>query len=426
MNELHEKLHDLESDHDDLRKKHAELNKAYLQLQHTADKENLSLTSRLNRMEEKMPSLSSAELTSAVRKPYHELGKAQKAVVHKQIREVIVPEFDNAMKKRKLSISQLVLDDTDGEKLSVKVNVKPPPTFHQLSPTELDRVAALSDSNSIHRTSHASYAAKRRIIPDLPPLSHLKKYNEGVMSKLPKLIDAPGRLGAFTPIRHELECQIEYLHEKGDLDVNEPIFVKYGIDGTRLTHKESVCIFTVETLSKQTEIGITGAVNGGDSNTDMKTGANPFFEQVKELDANPFVSTAVGNMRIIVRCGGDLSNIYAQLGLCKATARHCCPIGILPKDLFWKTAFDERLRNACNSKELGRTRANILNESKRSKPGYGVKSGPLTPLPRDYDELILKWYVMCHLHAIMREFGEYRSNRIKNTVGPRYNSPIGT
>ena len=404
------------SAHLELVKVYGDLQKSNAKMQMDAEKDNSNLSCTINEMRLKLDELSASkgkfiQHQEKSRKPYHKLCPAQKSAVHKDLRENLVPDLDTALKKRKLYVDSVILAHTEGEQSSVKIDIRPKRTFSQLSPIELETVAAMSDSNSIYRTSHAAYASKRRLIKDLPPLSHLKSYDESLKETLPKITVAPGRAGGFTPIRTEVKKQIEYLDRKGDLDLNEPVYVKTGIDATKMTNQDSACIYTVESISSKTEIGLVGAVKGGDSADDMEQCGKPYFEQLKELDINPLVETNAGVVKVELRGGGDLSNLYAQLGLCKATSKHPCPICVLPKDSFYATAFDPQLVQKCNGRQYGRTRANISNEAIKSKPGYSVKRLPQCPLPRDPNKLIIEWVIYCVLHADMRLAG--KNNGIK-------------
>ena len=391
---------------------HLDLQKSYTKLQVEAEKDNSNLSSKINVMRLKIDELSVSkgkfiQHHKNSRKPYHELGHAQKSAVHKDLRDNLVPELDTALKKRKLCVDSVVLAHTEGEQSSVKIDIRPKRTFNQLTPIELETVSAMSDTNSLYRTSHAAYASKRRLINDLPPLSHVKQYDESLKEKLPKITVAPGRAGGFTPIREEVKEQLEYLNRKGDLDLTEPVYVKTGIDATKMTNRDSACVYSVESISSKTVIGLVGAVKGGDSADDMEQCGKPYFHQLKELDVSPVVETNAGAIKVELRGGGDLSNIYSQLGLCNATSKHPCPICTLPKTDFYATAYDPDLVKKCNGRYYGRTRANISNEAIKAKPGNGVKRLPQCPLPRDPNKLMVEWLVYCVLHADMRLAGKY-------------------
>ena len=411
INELQDYARYCDAAHSELSKTHSDLQKAYNKLQVVAEKDSSNLHSRLNEMNSKLCEMSACrgkfvQNQAKSRKAYHDLCPAQKSVVHKDVRENLVPELDLALKKRKLEVSQVVLVHSEGSNSTIKIDSQPKHTFDKLSPAELETVSAMSDLKSIHRTSHASYAANRRLIKDLPPLAHIRQHDAALIAKMPPITVAPGRAGGFTPIRTEVKSQIEYLDRKGCLDLEEAVIVKCGIDATKMTHNENACVYSVETVSSATEIGLVGAVKGGDSATDMEQCGKPFFDQLKELDTNPSVDTNVGPVKIALRGGGDLSNIYAQLGLCKATSRFCCPVCVLPKERFHEAGFDPLLVQACNGRQLGRTRANIMNEAVKSKPGFSVKQLPQCPLPRDPNTLIIEWIVYCVLHADLRIAGE--------------------
>ena len=244
VNDLESYLEYLHTSQVDLMKEHKLLQSSYAKLQLTSDKDSEELTSRLNHMQQKVDELAESNgkfrLTKA-KKPYYDLSAAQKAVVHRQVRETVAPKIDNLLEDRKLCMSQVVLEDVEGKNPSIKINTKPHRTFDQLTDAECETVAELSDSNAIHRTSNASYAAKRKIIKDLPPLTHLQRHNENVASSLPQISQAPGREGGFLPIRAELKQQIEHLDKLGKLDRTETVYVKYGLDSTRLTHNSTSC-----------------------------------------------------------------------------------------------------------------------------------------------------------------------------------------
>ena len=402
--ELQDYAHNCNSALIDLNKEHSDLQKLYGKLQLDAEKDSSNLTSKLNELTASRGKFVQNQAKS--RKPYHDLCPAQKSVVHRDVREILIPELDSAFKKRKLNVSQVVLVNSEGQSSTVKIDATPKHTFSQLTPAELETVSAISDLKSIHRTSHASYAANRQLIKDLPPLAHLKQHDEALKAKMPPIAVAPGRAGGFTPIRMEVQAQLEYLGRKGDLDLAETVHVKCGIDATKLTHNDNACVYSIETISSATEIGLIGAVKGGDGASDMEQCGTLFFQQLKDLDAKPSIKTNLGDVEIKLRGGGDLANLYAQLGLCKATSRFCCPICVLPKEDFHKAAFDPRLVEACNGRGLGRTRANIMNEAVKSKPGYSVKRLPQCPLPRDPNTLIIEWFVFCVLHADCRIGGK--------------------
>ena len=408
MKELEEYVHHIHAAHEELMKAHKTLQGSYSKLHLHSEKETDGLQAKLTEMQQKVEELVASNakfLNSKARKSYHELGSTQKAVVHRQVRETIGPEIDQLMETRQLTAAQVVLEYVNGQKAAIKINMKPLRTFDELTDVERETVAVMSDSNSLHRTSNAAYAAKRRIIKDLPPLSHLKQYHQLIMSQLPKIIVAPIRSGGFLPIRAELKLQLEHLDCMGNLDQTETVHVKVGVDGTRLTHNNSVCIYTVESISTATDIGLVGAVKGGDGRDDMAQCGAPFFQQLEEIDKNPVIQTDIGDIPIELRGGGDLCNLYTQLVLSAATAKYCCPLCICPKGMFWATAINPALLHDCNSHGLGQTRGNIMNEAIRSKPAFSVKNMPQTPLPRDPNTLIIKWMLLCTLHMDMRICG---------------------
>ena len=402
INELNDVIQQNAITHRDLQTAFNALEKSYKKLEEKAAKDSQCLTTKLQETKDKLRQLPITKFTQA-KKPYHDLKQAQRAVVNREIREVFAPEIDKTLKKRKLTVGQLILKESEGQQADVRINVQPAHTFESLTQAEKDKLALICDSKAIHRVSHESYAAMRRIIPDMPPFTHVRQYEEQIISKFPPLIDAPGRPGAFFPLRDEISSQIEYLHEMGKLNLAEPVYIKAGIDATKL-NSTSVCIYSIETISTATEIGIAGAVVGGDAYEDMQLTARPFLEQVKQLATNPIINTPIGDVEVKLRVGGDLANMLELLGLCKACSKNPCPLCTISKDQFAPAATNPSLRTACNT-YLGRTIANISNIAIQSKAQYGVKRLPLLPAPVDPNTPIGRLILICLLHARMRLTG---------------------
>ena len=102
------------------------------------------------------------------------------------------------------------------------------------------------------------------------------------MKVIPPLEDAPGRLGGFLPLRYEVGQQIEFLVDKGELTVGDDVAVKVGIDATKLSHKDSMRVYSAATITESdSDIGVIGCVLGGDGHDDMKTCGTPFFKDLK-------------------------------------------------------------------------------------------------------------------------------------------------
>lgn len=143
---------------------HKTLQGSYSKVQLNSEKETDGLQAKLTEMQQKLDELVASNakfLNSKAKKAYHELGSTQKAVVHRQVRETIGPEINQLMETRQLTAAQVVLEDVNGQKAAVKINMKPPRTFEELTDVERETVAVMSDSNAIHRTSDAAYAAKQ-------------------------------------------------------------------------------------------------------------------------------------------------------------------------------------------------------------------------------------------------------------------------
>ena len=157
----------------ELHRTNSDLQNSYQRFQLDAEKDSSNFSSKINELQQKLNELTTStgnfvQHQAKSRKPYHDLCPAQKSVVHKDLRENLVPELDTALKKRKLRIDKVVFADTEGKRSAIKIDGRPKHTYNELSPIELETVAAVSDTNSIYRTSHAAYASKRRLIKDLP------------------------------------------------------------------------------------------------------------------------------------------------------------------------------------------------------------------------------------------------------------------
>ena len=341
-------------------------------------------------------------LEPAAKKPYHDLKSTQRVVVHREIRGKFGPKLNQFVKKRKLEASHVVFNDVDGIKTQVRINFQRHRTYENLTPFEKEQVRVVSDTNSIHLTSEGTYASHRRIVCELPPLSHIRQHNKIVMASLPQPQAAPRRDGAFVNLIQEIKTQLEFLHEMGGVDLSQEIFIQPGIDAAKLTNTSSICVYSVKTISKLTDIGIIGCVIGGDGYKDMDDSGGPFFEQVKKLAQNPLIQTKFGVVSIKIRIAGDLVNMNEQLGLSKASSNYPCPACNLHRDYFVSTSYNDNLRHACNGPALGRSRASIMNEAIKSSPDKGVKHLPLTPIPLDPNCLILDSVVFDVLHMRIR------------------------
>ena len=290
-----------------------ELWQAHGALQKDSNKQNQAYQTQLCSMEAKLKlSEQSSKLKVAkARKPYHELGPAQKKRVRREVREVIAPELNTLFNERSLACNRLVLEDVDGEKENVPIHITPHHKYDQLTPIERDAVQKFSDAKSINYVSDETYASFRRLNPEIPPLTHVKQNDQDVMKEIPLLEDAPGRSGGFLPLRYEAGQQIKFLVDKGDLTVGDDVAVKVGIDATKLSHKDSMCVYSLATITdSDSDIGVIGCVLGGDGHDDMKTCGTPFFKDLKgriyiQADCFVQISTLI-NIKLLL--GNKLSN----------------------------------------------------------------------------------------------------------------------
>ena len=373
------------------------------------DKSQNDLKEKVEQMQQKLEQIQKENgnyLTSRAKKSYHELKHSQKSKANQDIRGTIVPEINQVLKKRKLVVSSIEFADADGEESNVHVDAQHRQTFEQLTPAGRRSVAEVSDARSYSRQSDEKYAAFRRAHPSLPPLSHIKAHDKLVIASLGLSLykDAPSKPGGFMPIRDELVRQLEFLFKMGKTTPAEIIMWKWGIDGTRLTNKQSVCVFTVATITPTgSDIGLVGACIGYDAYEDMLIFGGPFFKDVADMERNPEVTTKVGTFNTIARIGGDLSNLYDLFGLKKATSSHPCVVCVLPKAEFADVFTDPNKLHACNSTLL-RNKAHLFNEARGAK-NYSVKNVPLSPTPLDPRKALLLVVLFCMLHLRMRITG---------------------
>ena len=265
----------------------------------------------------------------------------------------------------------------------------------------------MAEMKIIHRTSNESYASHRRVVPELPPLLHIKEHDKTVTASLPQLFASPVREGGFVDMRTEAASLIDFLHDMGRLNLEDEIYVKPACDALKLTNTKSLCIYSVQVISAGSEIALVGAVEGGDGYDDMRYSGAPFLNNLKEFAKDPVLKTKVGHVSVKIRVGGDMVNMLEMLGLAKASSNHPCPACILPRNQFWKATVDEGLLRSCNNHELGRTRASIWNEAIKPPKDrcFSVKNAPIIPVPRDTNALIIDAVVFCELHMRVRLCG---------------------
>ena len=111
-------------------------------------------------------------------------------------------------------------------------------------------------------------------------------------------------------MRPEIAAQYEFLRDMNLVKPEDEVYVKPANDALKLTNTSSLCIFSVETIvSAGSEIGVVGAVKGGDSYDELKDAGKPFFWQVRELAEHPIVKTKYGDVQIKIRIGGDMVNL---------------------------------------------------------------------------------------------------------------------
>ena len=373
----------------------------------SASKENKELQSRLQQMDAKLQKLTSqghAFLEPQVRKSFHDLGPSQRTKVKRKIKEDIFPCLNEYLKKRKLEVGQLSLKDADDDEQNVLVSAHAPHKFEDLTNAERKIVASISDARILTRQSETSYRALRQLHPALPPFAHIHQHDQLVAETAPEIIIAPGREGGFLKLREEVAKQATFLAETNSLDPLEPIWVKVGVDSTKISHNQSVCVYTLSVITcKGSTIGIVGATAGGDSHEDMQLCGPPFFEQLTNFEENPFIETAAGQHRMTLVLGGDMCNLLEMFGLKKACSGHPCIYCVIPKQKFGAVYDNFSLANAGKT-HLLRSRGQIIIDVRGPK-AFSSKAIPVSPLPIDPREPLIYLVLFCILHMRMRLAG---------------------
>ena len=410
-NELIGKLSQQQKSYEDLNKDHTLLKATYEKLKRSSAKEEAALQSKLEAVQIELNEIkgTSEDFSEPpCKKAYYKLQSTQRAAVNKLIRGKFGPKIDRFMKKRKISASYLVFNDNEGMRNDIRINFKTPHIFENLTRAERERQEMMSEAKAISPTANNLYSAFRRIIPDLPPLRHLKKHDDIVFASLPQLQAAPGRQGGFINMRNEAIALVEFLHDMGQLNLEEEVYLKPAADALKLTNTTALCIHSIQAISRGSEIGIVGAVSGGDSYEDLKECGGAFFKDLKDLATNPVLKTKVGEIPFLIRIGGDLVFLLELLGLSKATSNYPCAVCNLQKARFWETPYNPLLLQACNNHVGGRTRASIMNEAIKAPNDrhFSVKHMPLCQYPLNPNGLIIDAIVFCELHMRIRLCGD--------------------
>ena len=385
-----------------------ELIKSYTSLEKLAAKESKELNAKIEQHKAQILKLqdeSKKFLKPRVFKPYHELAESQRTKEHRRIRDHVNNELEPHLKKRKLTVNKIVLEDEEGKHQNITINAHPPRTYPNLTEAEKEVVSRVSDKKVINRQSDAGYAALRSVSQALPPLTHIKQYEAEL--RLPEIEVAPGRSGGFCSLEEDSKTQLEHLAKVNDLTPEDEVTIKIGIDGTRLVKGMSACLYSATVItSKGSSIGVIGAIAGGDAWEDMQLCGKPFFNQVFNLAKNPKICTSAGVFNVKIRVGGDMCNILELFGLAKASSSHPCFYCVLNKSQFYLIPSHPELREACNHGPLVRTRGGIIEEAKKSVRNFSVKNFPLSPLPLDLNRPLLLEVLLCSLHYIMRAVGK--------------------
>ena len=399
---------------------HNDLLKSFTTLKKSSSKECQGLEGKLEQQKQQIQQLQAQNkqvLQPRVFKTYHALSDSQKTKEHRRIREYVTSDLEPHLKKRKLGIRQITLEHSDGVEEDVRINAHPANTFANLTEAEKKIVSRVSDYKCLNRQSDASYAGINSVTHVLPPLSHIKSHNALIM--LPEIEVAAGKSGGFCKVLQEVETQLNHLTKVVELRPTDEVHIKAGIDSTKLVNKNSVCVYTIASIAKKgSQIGAVGAVQGGDAWEDMQLSAVPFLNQLEALAKDPNVATAAGIFKVKIVWGGDMCNLLELFGLSKACSKYPCLYCLLSKTQFAAIPYRSDIYTMCNESHLVRTRANILDESRKSVRRYSVKNSPLSPLPLDPSQPLLTIVVICMLHLVMRIVGKKKKKLSCPSVHP--------
>ena len=162
------------------------------------------------------------------------------------------------------------------------------------------------------------YARIRSLCSALPPTSHVKSYEESLAPSIPQVYQAPNHQeGGFCDLTTERNTQIEHLDAMGLINENKVIYVKAGLDGTRLSHQNSAAVYSLTTITEDGwDIGAVGLVMGGDHYGNMKNTAKPYFDGVKSIAMNSEVTVGERKLKTQVVIGGsDIQKIKNMVRL---------------------------------------------------------------------------------------------------------------
>ena len=167
---------------------------------------------------------------------------------------------------------------------------------------------------------------------------------------------------------------------------------------------QTVCVYTISVItSSSSDIGVVGAVLGGDGHADMSLCGPPFFSQLKQMEAEPILQTSTNQYPYTLMVGGDMSNILEMFGLKKASSHHPCIYCIVPKDQFGALFYNPEFYNAATSALL-RSRGQIIMDA-RGSTIFGTKNIPISPIPSDPCMKLIYIVLICVLHMRMRLTG---------------------
>ena len=135
---------------------HEQVNSLYSNLQKSAEQQRREYEEKLRKLEADLQTATEQQgkfLPAQVRKPFNELGPAQKTNVKRKIKDTFTPELDSYLKQRKLQVDQIVLKGAEGAENKITINSQAQNTYENLTRAECETLRNISDDKAIYRTS---------------------------------------------------------------------------------------------------------------------------------------------------------------------------------------------------------------------------------------------------------------------------------
>jgi hypothetical protein len=244
------------------------------------------------------------------------------------------------LEDRQIEVGSLVLKYKNGQKDDVIVNSTRKRTYDNLNENEQLKVAAMATTTNTLRMSDKVYARIRRLCPDLPFSSHVKRFLAELTLTLAPISRVPGlRSGGYLNTKTEAINLFNHEVQIGTITEGSRILLKIGGDGTRISKKETGTVYTIAISNehKPLNIGLTGVVLAKDDYVTMKETAMPLLNECRSV-AQILRLESESGFFVSVKwvLGGDMIWLLDIYGLSKPTANFPCLFCHMRKDQFYK------------------------------------------------------------------------------------------